>query len=87
MLARALPNIKWLIRANNKHSKRCVAARSAILVQCAIGTLHTAELGFYPLQSRAHDLHDVIGQHKSQRLSHVWAASIGLSLLAAKSTR
>ena len=53
-----------LIRANNKNSKRCMTARSAILVQCANGTLHTAELGFFPLQSRAHRLHEVIGtQH------------------------
>ena len=53
-----------LIRANNKNSKLCMTARSAILVQCANGTLHTAELGFFPLQSRAHRLHEVIGtQH------------------------
>ena len=38
-----------------------MTARSAILVQCANGTLHTAELGFFPLQSRAHRLHEVIG--------------------------
>ena len=50
-----------LIRANNKNSKLCMTARSAILVQCANGTLHTAELGFFPLQSRAHRLHEVIG--------------------------
>ena len=49
-----------LIRANNKNSKRCMTARSAILVQCANGTLHTAKLGFFPLQSRAHRLHEVI---------------------------
>ena len=54
-----------LIRDNNKARKRCMRARSAILVQCANGTLHTAELGFFPLQSRAHRLHEVIGtQHK-----------------------
>ena len=35
---------KDLIRANDKHSKRCMTARSAILVHCANGTLHTAEL-------------------------------------------
>ena len=50
-----------LIRANNKNSKRCMTARSAILVQCANGTLHTAELGCFPLQSRALRLHEVIG--------------------------
>ena len=50
-----------LIRANTKHSKHCMTARSAILVQSANGTLHTAELGFPPRQSRAHDLHNVIG--------------------------
>ena len=56
-----------LIRANNKNSKRCMTARSAILVQCANGTLHTAELEFFPLQSRAHRLHEVIGtQHYDQ---------------------
>ena len=56
-----------LIRANNKNSERCMTARSAILVQCANGTLHTAELGFFPLQSRAHRLHEVIGtQHHIQ---------------------
>ena len=55
-----------LIRANNKNSKRCMTARSAILIQYANGTLHTAELGFFPLQSRAHRLHEVIGtQHMS----------------------
>ena len=46
-----------------------MTARSAILVQCANGTLklHTAELGFFPLQSRAHRLHEVIGtQHKAR---------------------
>ena len=43
-----------------------MTARSAILVQCANGTLHTAELGFFPLQSRAHRLHEVIGtQHNN----------------------
>ena len=34
-----------------------------------------------------HDVKRHIGQHTSHRLSHVWAASIGLSLLAAKMTR
>ena len=44
-----------------------MTARSAILVQSANGTLHTAELGFFPLQSRAHRLHEVIGtQQQSQ---------------------
>ena len=62
-----------LIRANNKNSKRCMTARSAILVQCANGTLHTAELGFFPLQSRAHRLHEVIGtQHKIKPLWYNW---------------
>ena len=50
-----------LIRANNKNSKRSMTARSAILVQYANGTLRTAKLGFSPLQSRAHRLHEVIG--------------------------
>ena len=54
--------LTMLIRAN-KHSKRCMTARSAILVHCANGTLHTAELGCFPLQTRAHSLHDVIGTH------------------------
>ena len=46
-----------------------MTARSAILVQCANGTLHTAELGFFPLQSRAHRLYEVIGtQHKLECL-------------------
>ena len=45
-----------------------MTARSAILVQCANGTLHTAELGFSPLQSRAHRLHEVIGTQHQLRL-------------------
>ena len=60
-----------LIRANNKNSKRCMTARSAILVQCANGTLHTAELGFFPLQSRAHRLHEVIGTQQETPLDGV----------------
>ena len=64
-----------LIRANNKNSKPCMTARSAILVQCANGTLHTAELGFFPLQSRAHRLHEVIGtqQHTLIYADFCWA--------------
>ena len=57
-----------VFRANNKHIKRCMTARSAVLVECANGTLHTAELGFSPLQSRAHDLLDVIGTQHKKRL-------------------
>ena len=53
-----------------------MTARSAILVQCANGTIHTAELGFFQLQSRAHRLHVVIGTQ------HMWplAASGGWPL-------
>ena len=63
-----------LIRANDKNSKRCMTARSAILVQCANGTLHTAELGFFPLQSRAHRLHEVIGTQQKTHLRFTYTS-------------